>query len=191
MKQRVSVFASGTGSNFDAMMLDEKIASSIVLLVCDKPGAAVIKKAQGYGVETLVAEPKRYASKQEYEKVIAEKLQDLEVEWIFLAGYMRLIGETLLSQYEGRIVNIHPSLLPDFPGKDAIGQAYRAGVSKTGVTIHYVDEGMDTGPIIAQEEIERLPEETEEQLKTRIQAVEHRLYPNVINQLMQNVTEEL
>ncbi|WP_339183861.1 phosphoribosylglycinamide formyltransferase [Oceanobacillus sp. FSL W7-1293] len=191
MKQRVSVFASGTGSNFDAMMLDEKIASSIVLLVCDKPGAAVIKKAQGYGVETLVAEPKRYASKQEYEKVIAEKLQDLEVEWIFLAGYMRLIGETLLSQYEGRIVNIHPSLLPDFPGKDAIGQAYRAGVSKTGVTIHYVDEGMDTGPIIAQEEIERLPEETEEQLKTRIQAVEHRLYPNVINQLMQNITEEL
>lgn len=123
--------------------------------------------------------------------MIAEKLQDLEVEWIFLAGYMRLIGETLLSQYEGRIVNIHPSLLPDFPGKDAIGQAYRAGVSKTGVTIHYVDEGMDTGPIIAQEEIERLPEETEEQLKTRIQAVEHRLYPNVINQLMQNVTEEL
>lgn len=191
MKQRVSVFASCTGSNFDAMMLDEKIASSIVLLVCDKPGAAVIKKAQGYGVETLVAEPKRYASKQEYEKVIAEKLQDLEVEWIFLAGYMRLIGETLLSQYEGRIVNIHPSLLPDFPGKDAIGQAYRAGVSKTGVTIHYVDEGMDTGPIIAQEEIERLPEETEEQLKTRIQAVEHRLYPNVINQLMQNITEEL
>ncbi|MEF3330228.1 phosphoribosylglycinamide formyltransferase [Oceanobacillus oncorhynchi] len=191
MKQRFSVFASGTGSNFDAMMQDKKIASSIVLLVCDKPGAAVIKKAQGYGVETLVLEPKRYASKQEYEKVIAEKLQDLEVEWIFLAGYMRLIGETLLSQYEGRIVNIHPSLLPDFPGKDAIGQAYRAGVSKTGVTIHYVDEGMDTGPIIAQEEIERLPGETEEQLKTRIQAVEHRLYPNVINQLMQNVTEEL
>ena len=191
MKQRFSVFASGTGSNFDAMMQDKKIASSIVLLVCDKPGAAVIKKAQGYGVETLVLEPKRYASKQEYEKVIAEKLQDLEVEWIFLAGYMRLIGETLLSQYEGRIVNIHPSLLPDFPGKDAIGQAYRAGVSKTGVTIHYVDEGMDTGPIIAQEEIETLPEETEEQLKTRIQAVEHRLYPNVINQLMQNVTEEL
>ncbi|MEK4304030.1 phosphoribosylglycinamide formyltransferase [Oceanobacillus sp. M60] len=191
MKQRFSVFASGTGSNFDAMMQDKKIASSIVLLVCDKPGAAVIKKAQGYGVETLVLEPKRYASKQEYEKVIAEKLQDLEVEWIFLAGYMRLIGETLLSQYEGRIVNIHPSLLPDFPGKDAIGQAYRAGVSKTGVTIHYVDEGMDTGPIIAQEEIERLPGETEEQLKTRIKAVEHRLYPNVINQLMQNVTEEL
>ncbi|MFD1416665.1 phosphoribosylglycinamide formyltransferase [Oceanobacillus jeddahense] len=191
MKQRASVFASGTGSNFDAMMLDEKIASSIVLLVCDKPGAAVIKKAQAIGVETLVLEPKKYASKQEYEKVIAEKLQALEVEWIFLAGYMRLIGETLLSQYEGRIVNIHPSLLPDFPGKDAIGQAYRAGVSKTGVTIHYVDEGMDTGPIIAQEEIERLPEETEEQLKTRIQAVEHRLYPNIINQLMENVTEEL
>ncbi|MFD1065560.1 phosphoribosylglycinamide formyltransferase [Oceanobacillus locisalsi] len=191
MKQRACVFASGTGSNFDAMMQDKKNAGSIVLLVCDKPGAAVIKKAQDYGIETLVLEPKRYATKQEYEAVIIEKLQFLEADWIFLAGYMRLIGETLLSQYEGRIVNIHPSLLPAFPGKDAVGQAYRSGVSKTGVTVHYVDEGMDTGPIIAQEEINRIPGETEEQLKMRIQAVEHRLYPNVINQLMQNVTEEL
>ncbi|MFD1452975.1 MULTISPECIES: phosphoribosylglycinamide formyltransferase [Oceanobacillus] len=191
MKQRLSVFASGTGSNFDAMMQDEKIASSIVLLVCDKPGAAVIAKAEKSGLETLVLTPKSFSTKQEYEKVIYEKLQSLGVEWIFLAGYMRLIGETLLSHYEGRIVNIHPSVLPDFPGKDAIGKAYRAGVSKTGVTVHYVDEGMDTGPIIAQEEIEMIPGETEEQLKTRIQAVEHRLYPNVIKQLTQNVTEEL
>lgn len=191
MNQQISVFASGTGSNFDAMMQDEKIADSIVLLVCDKPGAAVVAKAEKFGVATLVLDPKSYPTKQEYEKVIYEKLQALEVEWIFLAGYMRLIGETLLSHYEGRIINIHPSNLPDFPGKDAIGQAYRAGVSETGVTIHYVDEGMDTGPIIAQEKIEMLPGETEEQLKTRIQAVEHRLYPNVIKQLTQNVTEEL
>ncbi|WP_152656669.1 phosphoribosylglycinamide formyltransferase [Oceanobacillus sp. CFH 90083] len=190
-QQRASVFASGTGSNFDVMMQDEDIANSIVLLVCDKPGAAVIEKAESLGVPTLVLDPKIYSSKQEYEKVIYEKLQSLEVDWIFLAGYMRLIGETLLSQYEGRIINIHPSILPSFPGKDAIGQAFRAGVSKTGVTIHYVDEGMDTGPIIAQEEIEMIPGETEEQLKTRIQAVEHRLYPNVMKQLMQNVTEEL
>ncbi|MCT1903559.1 phosphoribosylglycinamide formyltransferase [Oceanobacillus sojae] len=191
MNQQISVFASGTGSNFDAMMQDEKIADSIVLLVCDKPGAAVVAKAEKFGVATLVLDPKSYPTKQEYEKVIYEKLQALEVEWIFLAGYMRLIGETLLSHYEGRIINIHPSNLPDFPGKDAIGQAYRAGVSETGVTVHYVDEGMDTGPIIAQEQIEMIPDETEEQLKTRIQAVEHRLYPNVIKQLTQNVTEEL
>lgn len=191
MNQQISVFASGTGSNFDAMMQDEKIADSIVLLVCDKPGAAVVAKAEKFGVATLVLDPKSYPTKQEYEKVIYEKLQALEVEWIFLAGYMRLIGETLLSHYEGRIINIHPSNLPDFPGKDAIGQAYRAGVSETGVTVHYVDEGMDTGPIIAQEQIEMIPGETEEQLKTRIQAVEHRLYPNVIKQLTQNVTEEL
>lgn len=191
MKQRLSVFASGTGSNFDAMMQDEKIASSIVLLVCDKPGAAVIDKAERSGVETLVLAPKSFSSKKEYEKVIYGKLQSLEVEWIFLAGYMRLIGEILLEHYEGRIVNIHPSILPAFPGKDAIGQAYQAGVPETGVTVHYVDEGMDTGPIIAQEAIKMIPGETEEQLKTRIQAVEHRLYPNVMKQLMQNVTEEL
>lgn len=191
MKQRASVFASGAGSNFEAMMQDEKIADAIVLLICDKPGATVVEKAKSLGVPTLVLNPEQYPSKQAYEAVIYEKLQSFRVEWIFLAGYMRLIGDTLLEHYNRRIINIHPSLLPDFPGKDAIGQAYRAGVSETGVTIHYVDEGMDTGPIIAQEAIERVPGETEEQLKTRIQAVEHHLYPNVINQLMQNVTGEL
>lgn len=191
MKQRASVFASGTGSNFEAMMQNEKIAETIVLLICDRPGAAVVNKAQAFGIPTLVVNPKEFPTKQAYETVIYERLQSLQVDWIFLAGYMRLIGETLLKQYEGRIINIHPSLLPHFPGKDAIGQAFRAGAVKTGVTIHYVDEGMDTGPIIAQEEIKMIPGETEEQLKTRIQALEHRLYPTVINQLMKNVTEEL
>ncbi|GIO22806.1 phosphoribosylglycinamide formyltransferase [Oceanobacillus sp. J11TS1] len=184
MKQRAGVFASGTGSNFEAMMQDEKIASSIALLVCDKPGASVIEKAKSLSVPTLVFDPKQYPSKQAYEAVIYEKMQSFQVEWIFLAGYMRLIGETLLAHYEGRIVNIHPSLLPSFPGKNAIGQALQGAVSKTGVTIHYVDKGMDTGPIIAQEEVPIIQGETEEQLKLRIQAVEHCLYPRVIKQLI-------
>ncbi len=98
---------------------------------------------------------------------------------------MRLVGPTLLEAFNNKIINIHPSLLPEFPGKDAIGQAYHSGVRKTGVTIHYVDEGMDTGPIIAQESIEVLNEDTERSLKEKIQQVEHQLYPKVINQLLQ------
>src|SRR5699024_5414623 len=97
---------------------------------------------------------------------------------------MRLIGPTLLNAYEGKIINIHPSLLPKFPGLDAIGQAYRAKVKKTGVTIHYVDEGMDTGPIIAQEDVPIFPEDSLEQLENRIHEVEHRLYPQVIQSLI-------
>ncbi len=102
--------------------------------------------------------PKEYGSKEEFETEIAEELRKRDVELLVLAGYMRLIGPTLLRAFPGRIVNIHPSLLPSFPGKDAIGQAIRAGVKVTGVTVHFVDEGMDTGPIIAQEAVSIFPE---------------------------------
>ena len=97
---------------------------------------------------------------------------------------MRIVGKTILNIFEGQIVNIHPSLLPEFPGKDAIGQAFEAGVTKTGVTIHYIDEGIDTGPIIAQQELKILPEDTRETLQTRIQKIEHEIYPKIIQQLM-------
>src|SRR5690606_15444032 len=98
--------------------------------------------------------------------------------------YMRIVGPTLLGAYEGRIVNIHPSLLPDFPGKDAIGDAFRAGVGKTGVTVHYIDEGIDTGPIIAQEEVVVEADDTLETLAQKIHAVEHELYPRVIREIV-------
>ncbi|WP_010097443.1 phosphoribosylglycinamide formyltransferase [Ornithinibacillus scapharcae] len=183
-KIKAAVFASGTGSNFEAMMNDENLACEIVLLVCDKPGATVIDKANQYGVQTFVLNPRDYDTKQEYESNILITVRELEVEWIFLAGYMRLIGPTLLEAYEGRIINIHPSLLPNFPGKDAIGQAIRAACKTTGVTVHYVDEGMDTGPIIAQKKVEIFPNDTEETLKSRIQEIEHALYPEVINMVV-------
>ena len=105
-------------------------------------------------------------------------------EFIVLAGYMRLIGPTLLGEYEGRIVNIHPSLLPAFPGKDAIGQALAAKVKWSGVTIHYVDEGMDTGPIIVQERVRLMNKETRESLQQKIQQIEHKLYPSILQMLL-------
>lgn len=184
--KKIAVFASGNGSNFQALVDATKTngqSYEIVLLVCDKPGAYVIERAQQAEVPSLEISPKDFASKADYEKEILQKLNESEVELIVLAGYMRLIGETLLSAYEGRIINIHPSLLPSFPGKDAIGQAFEAKVKITGVTVHYVDEGMDTGPIIAQEAVKMDENETRESLEVKIHQVEHLLYPSVIQKL--------
>ncbi|WP_042141968.1 phosphoribosylglycinamide formyltransferase [Paucisalibacillus sp. EB02] len=183
-KVKAAVFASGTGSNFVAMMNCKELACEIVLLVCDKPGASVIEKAKYFGVQTFVLNPKAFNDKREYETEVLRAVREVGAEWIFLAGYMRLIGHTLLNAYEEKILNIHPSLLPSFPGKDAIGQALAAGAEITGVTVHYIDEGMDTGPIIAQKQVKVLPEDTEETLKYRIQKAEHVLYPEVINQVV-------
>ncbi|GAB3804675.1 phosphoribosylglycinamide formyltransferase [Virgibacillus kimchii] len=183
-KPKAAVFASGTGSNFQAMMEHSDLACDVVLLVSDQPEAKVIEKAENYRMPTVIFHAKDYYDKRSYEEMLAEKLEEAGVEWIFLAGYMRIVGETLLKKFDKRIVNIHPSLLPDFPGKDAIGQAYRAGVTKTGVTVHYIDKGIDTGPVIAQVEVPVLTNDTEETLKKRIQQAEHKLYPEVINQLL-------
>lgn len=183
-KINVAVFASGTGSNFEAIMEQDDLVCDVVVLVCDKPGAKVIDKAEQYGVPVIVFEPKKYSSKAAYETMLVRKLLETGVEWIFLTGYMRLMGETLLQTYLDRIVNIHPSLLPSFPGKDGIGQAFQAGVSETGVTVHFIDEGIDTGLIIAQETVPVRENDTEQSLKERIQKVEHRLYPATINRLL-------
>lgn len=184
-KARAAVFASGTGSNFQSIIDEPELACDIALLICDQPGAPVIEKATSANIPTFVFHSNDYPSKEAYEQEIIEQLRACNVAWIFLAGYMRIIGKTLLSTYEGKIINIHPSLLPAFPGIDAIGQAIRAQVKVTGVTVHYVDEGIDTGPIIAQETVNILQDDTLISLQKRIQAVEHQLYPQVINQIIQ------
>lgn len=181
---KAAVFASGTGSNFQAIMEAGNLPCDVVLLVCDKPGAAVIDKAETYSVPVLTFRPHEFASKPDYERVILNRLREQNVTWVFLAGYMRIIGPTLLNAYPNRMINIHPSLLPAFPGKDAIGQAYEEGVRTTGVTVHYIDDGIDTGPIIAQQTVAVLPDDTKEKLTERIQQAEHKLYPHVIRQLL-------
>src|SRR5699024_11857526 len=145
---RVAVCASGIGTKFEGMSADDNREFEPKLLVCHKPKAHAIGKAALYGVEILVLTPGSFPSKADYENEILTKLERLKVEWTVLAGYMRIVGETLLEAYKNRIVNDHPSLLPSFPGKDAVGQAIDAGVKVSGVTIHFVDEGVDTGPII-------------------------------------------
>lgn len=186
MTTRIAIFASGSGSNFQAItdacrkgLLDATPA----LLVCDRPGAYVIERATEADIPYFAFAPKSYQNKEEFEGHILRELARYEVDFIVLAGYMRLVGPTLLNAFKGRIVNIHPSLLPAFPGLDAVGQALDYGVKLTGVTIHFVDEGMDTGPIIAQQAIEIGPEATREILETKIHEVEHSFYPQTLQQL--------
>ncbi|WP_419882851.1 phosphoribosylglycinamide formyltransferase [Peribacillus sp. B-H-3] len=185
--KKIAVFASGSGSNFQAIADEIKaggLKAEISLLVCDRPGALVLERASGEGVNVFCFSPKEYESKEMFELEILSALSEHEAEYIVLAGYMRLIGHTLLQKFPQKIINIHPSYLPAFPGKDAIGQAFDAGVKETGVTIHYVDEGMDTGPAIAQRKVPVLPGDTKEALQKRIQAVEHELYPQVLNKIL-------
>ena len=190
---RLAVFASGTGSNYEAIMKaiqQGSLKAQVSLLICDQPNAAVIQKAKNYGTEVVVFDRKNYATKQTFEAAIVKTLQSNQIDWVILAGYMRLIGETILQPYQGRIINIHPSLLPSFPGLDAIGQALEAGVKITGVTIHYVDEGMDTGKIIAQEAVKLEENMTKEELQQAIQRTEHELYPRTIQQLIKKGEEK-
>ncbi|MHC5252881.1 phosphoribosylglycinamide formyltransferase [Listeria kieliensis] len=187
---RIAIFASGSGSNFEALMRDGVIRPEVKLLVCDKPGAKVLERADQFELPSFVFSASDFLNKASCEKRILEELRAREVDFIVLAGYMRLLGETLLEAFPNRIINLHPSLLPLFPGKDAIGQALSAREKVTGVTAHFVDAGMDTGAVIAQERVEILPEEDKAQLEERIHQVEHRFYPAVVKKMMQKESEK-
>lgn len=185
--KKIAVFASGNGSNFQALVEAEKMGkldAKISLLICDQPEAYVLKRASAERIPFLCVSPKCYSSKISYEQALLEQLNRESIDFILLAGYMRLIGPTLLQAYPRRIINIHPSLLPAFPGKDAVDQAVKAGVKVTGLTIHYVDEGLDTGQIIAQKAVEIETGDTRESIQKRIQLAEHQVYPAVVQQLL-------
>ncbi|MCD8511268.1 MAG: phosphoribosylglycinamide formyltransferase [Bacillus sp. (in: Bacteria)] len=186
----LAVFASGNGSNFEAVVGAIKrgeIDGEVKLLVCDKEQAYAIERARNHGIPVFVFNPKNYLGKEAYEGEILQQLAKYKVELIILAGYMRLIGPTLLEAYEQRILNIHPSLLPSFPGLDAIGQAFEAKVKVSGVTVHYVDAGMDTGPIIEQEPVRLEEGDTRQEFQEKIQQVEHQLYPEVIQGVIEKI----
>lgn len=183
----IAVFASGNGSNFEALVRDSRRRNwplPIRLLVTDKENCGALERAKRLDVPAFSFDPKQYASKEEYEREILTLLQEQEIQWIALAGYMRIIGSTLLQAYPWRIVNVHPSLLPAFPGKDAVGQALKYGVKWTGATIHFVDEGIDTGPIIAQKPVLVHEGDDHTTLTKRIQFLEHHLYPATLRQLI-------
>jgi phosphoribosylglycinamide formyltransferase-1 len=181
---RIAVFASGSGSNFQAIVdavKQRKLDVTIELLVCDQPSAKVIDRAKQADIPQFVFRAKDYPSREAYEQDIVKELELKDIDLIVLAGYMRIITSILVEPYFGRMINIHPSLLPSFPGLNGVGQAYNYGVKVTGVTVHYVDGGMDTGPVIAQREVIIHEGESLEQLEHRIHEVEHALFPQVID----------
>ncbi len=187
-----AVFASGHGSNLERFIEETHAPGEtgrLALVVSDRPACRAVALARQYGIAVFAFDPYVYADKAAFEREILHEMRAQDVEWIILAGYMRLIGPTLLAPFKRRILNVHPSLLPEFPGKDAIGQALRAGANMTGVTIHYVDEGMDTGTPIAQTRIAIAPDDTADTLATRIHEIEHRLYPAVALGLIRSAQE--
>ncbi|MFC0234629.1 phosphoribosylglycinamide formyltransferase [Vagococcus entomophilus] len=185
---KVAVFASGNGGNFEQLVLkvhhNPQVAAKICFVLTDQADAFVLERAKRQGITGIFCEPKAFQSKALYEAEILSYLKKYGVELILLAGYMRIIGPTLLQEYQGKILNIHPSLLPQFPGKQGVKDAFEAGVCQTGVTVHLVDEGVDTGPILAQESVSIVPGESIEKLEQKIHQVEHELYPKTVLELI-------
>ncbi|MGB0474282.1 MAG: phosphoribosylglycinamide formyltransferase [Candidatus Poseidoniaceae archaeon] len=185
---RCAILISGSGSGMQAMLEHQKnpnCAHITTVVVSNKSGVKGIERAKNLDVPTVVVEVSPNLSGDErritHELEIEQVLFDYEVELVILSGYMRLLSPQFVERWEGKIVNIHPSLLPDFPGAHAHRDVIASGVRKSGCTVHYVDAGMDTGQIIAQCEVEVLPEDTEETLASRIKHFEHILYPMVID----------
>ncbi len=184
---RVAILASGNGSNFEALAHQFQaglLPGELIFVFSDHHNAYVLERARRLNVCAFSFEVKKFANKAAYEKALLQLLQEQEIDLIVLAGYMRIIGQTLLSHYSNRILNIHPSLLPSFPGLHGIKDAYEYGVKVTGVTVHLVDDGVDTGPIIAQEPVMILPEDSLESLEEKIHQTEHRLYPKVLRDVL-------
>ncbi|MEG1555782.1 MAG: phosphoribosylglycinamide formyltransferase [Bacteroidales bacterium] len=185
--KKIAVFASGFGSNFEAIIEaieNQTLKAEIVLLVSDKPNCYALERAHQHCIETFTFNPKEYQSKKEYEVLIAQQLEKKEVSLIVLAGYMRLIGDILLEKYSNKIINIHPALLPAFPGTHAIEKAYEYGVKIFGITIHYVDAGIDTGNIIEQTCFKIKENETLEEVERRVHTLEHQSYPIIIEKVL-------
>lgn len=189
-RTKIAVFASGNGSNFQAIadaIRHGQLDAEVMMVVTDRPDAYVLERAKTVGVSSFAFTPSDYDSKQSYEEMLKGKLRHLGVEWIVLAGFMRLIGPVLLDAYESRIINVHPSVLPAFPGKDAIGQTMAAGSETAGVTVHFVDAGMDTGNIIAQQSFQ-VNGKNREAVEKEIHEIEHRLYPAALQQLFKGIS---
>ena len=183
---QLAVFASGTGTNFVAIAQaceSGKLNARVSVMVCDKPGAAVIGRAREFGVDTFVFNPKDYPSKAAYEAEIVKVLDERKIDLVCLAGYMRIVGETLLNAYEGKIINIHPSLLPSFKGAHAVEDAVAYGVKVYGITIHWANADLDGGKIIAQR---AFPYEGNDPAEVHRlgQIIEHELYVETINRIL-------
>jgi phosphoribosylglycinamide formyltransferase-1 len=181
----VGVLASGAGTNLQAILdqLQGGGEAEVVAVASDKPEAFALERARGAGIEAAAFPASEHAGREARDMAIADWLGRQGVELVVLAGYMQLLSPAFLRRFANRVINIHPALLPAFPGLDAIGQALRHGVRITGVTVHFVDDGVDTGPIIVQRAVPVPADRNREALEAAIHATEHELLPEVIRMI--------
>jgi phosphoribosylglycinamide formyltransferase-1 len=180
---RIGVLASGRGSNFEAIARSVEsgsIPAVLAVLVTDRPGARAIEIARAHGIEAVVLDAREYPGREAHEKAVIAALDERGVGLVCLAGYMRLLSGAFVKHFDGRLLNIHPSLLPAFPGLHVQRQALQYGVKIAGATVHFVDEGVDTGPIVRQAAVPVCEDDTEDTLADRILAEEHRIYSEAI-----------
>lgn len=180
----IAVFVSGNGTNLQALIDAEKngklAGGRIVLIVSNKPKAFALERGRQAGIELFIQDDKGFSSREEYDKIVLKKLKEKNIELVVLAGFLRILSGIFIKEYEGRILNIHPAFLPSFKGAHAIRDAFQQGVKETGVTVHFVTNELDSGPIILQEAVPVEKDDTLESLEERIHAVEHRLYPEAV-----------
>lgn len=179
----IGVLASGRGSNFQSIIdsiESGSLQAKVSLLITDNPGAYAIERAKNHNIEHIVSRPKDFPGREEYYTHIAGELKHRGVELVILAGFMRVVGKPLIDQYRNKIMNIHPALLPSFPGLHGQQQAADYSVKISGCTVHFVDEGMDTGPIIIQAAVPAYHDDTEDSLGERILRQEHKIFPYAI-----------
>jgi phosphoribosylglycinamide formyltransferase 1 len=176
----IGVLVSGEGTNLQALI---DAGLPIACVASNKPGVRALERASAAAIETAVFDARDYASREDRDVALAQWLRSHGVELVVCAGYMHLLRKPFFAYYAGRIVNTHSAPLPDFPGAHPIEDVLRAGVSETAATVHYVDEGIDSGPVIAAERIPVLPDDTADTLRERVKAVEHRLLPEVVAEL--------
>jgi phosphoribosylglycinamide formyltransferase 1 len=181
--RRLAVLISGRGSNLQSIIdaiASRKLDATLAVVISNRPNAAGLDRARAAGIEAICVSPRAYGSRDAYDQAIVELLRSRDVGLVCLAGYMRIVGRPLLDAFANRILNIHPSLLPSFPGLEAQRQALEWGVRVTGATVHLVTDGLDDGPIVVQRAVQVMPGDSAETLTARILEEEHRIYPEAI-----------
>ncbi|MFA5315022.1 MAG: phosphoribosylglycinamide formyltransferase [Candidatus Omnitrophota bacterium] len=185
--KKIAVFVSGNGTNLQAIINAVSrgaLKAQIALVVSDKKNAFALIRARRAGIKALFLDPKDYESRRAYDAALVRCLKAQKIDLVVLAGFMRILSPLFVQAFRNRILNIHPALLPAFPGECAIKDAFRHGVKVTGITVHFVDEEVDHGPIIAQESVNVLATDTAESLEEKIHRVEHRIYPEAIKKVL-------
>jgi phosphoribosylglycinamide formyltransferase-1 len=180
---RVAVLASGGGTNLQALLDDPDVGPSVVLALSDRADAGALDRARGRSVEAVHVDPAAFADRAAFDRAVLKNLRERDIDIVALAGFMRILGSELVGAFRGRILNVHPALLPAFPGARAVADALDWGVKVTGVTVHLVDEEVDHGPVVFQEAIEVLPDDDWDALEARVHEVEHRLLPAAVKAL--------